>query len=337
MDGTRPLRETTACAAIMFLLPACGEERPTVTQDALVLVSNPRLEPMRPLLESQGWRFGRLWDPASFEAQQVRAIIHVGEMALSRDILGRMPRLGLIANIGAGYDGVDVPWCRGHGIEVTHAKGMNADDVADHAIGLLIASWRGIREGDLLVRAANWHADTQPAPPASLQGCRLGIVGLGAIGQAIARRALPFGMSISWWGPNAKDVAWPRHDTVLALAKASDILMVCCRADEANRHLISADIIAALGPQGLLINVARGSLVDEAALIAALRAGRLGRAALDVFAEEPTPAELWRGVPNTLLTPHAAGATSTSIPRMVLQAVQNISHFLAGEPVVSPV
>jgi lactate dehydrogenase-like 2-hydroxyacid dehydrogenase len=124
---------------------------------------------------------------------------------------------------------------------------------------------------------------------------------------------------------------------VLALAEDCDILVVACRADASNRGLISQAVIEAVGPKGLIVNVARGSIIDEDALIAALKDGRLGRAALDVFADEPTPAARWAEVPGTVLTPHTAGGTTESIPRMVAQAIDNVRRFLAGEAVASPV
>jgi lactate dehydrogenase-like 2-hydroxyacid dehydrogenase len=144
-------------------------------------------------------------------------------------------------------------------------------------------------------------------------------------------------MVVGWWGPRAKLAPWPRAESLLELAQASEILVVAARAEAANRGLISRPVIEAVGPQGLIVNVARGSLIDEDALIAALKDGRLGRAALDVFAQEPTPAERWADVPNTVLTPHTAGGTADSIPRMVAQAIENVRLFLAGEPVASPV
>jgi len=209
--------------------------------------------------------------------------------------------------------------------------------VADHAIGLMISAWRNIGAGDRSLRAGGWRSDPLLAPPPSLNGRYLGVVGLGAIGEAVARRAEAFGLIVSWWGPNPKAAAWPRAESLMELAQASDILVVCSRADAANRGLISRAVIEAVGPKGLIVNVARGSLIDEDALIAALKDGRLGKAALDVFAEEPTPRERWADVPNTVLTPHTAGGTTDSIPRMVGQALDNIRRFLAGETLASPV
>jgi len=139
------------------------------------------------------------------------------------------------------------------------------------------------------------------------------------------------GMIPSWWGPRAKpDAPQPRADSLLDMAKASEVLVVCCPSDASNRGLISAEIIAALGPDGLLVNVARGALVDEDALIAALKDGRLGGAALDVYATEPTPPERWADVPNTLLTPHMAGATRMGVGNMVAMLCANLEGFFAG-------
>jgi len=303
----------------------------------LVLLTHPRLAGMQPLLEAEGWRVVGLWALGDADRASVRALVHIGEIVLAPDMLATLPALGLVANIGAGYDGVDVPWCLARGIAVAHAKGLNAADVADHAIGLMIAAWRNIPDGDRFVRTGTWARDRPMAPAPSLGQRRIGIVGLGAIGTAIARRAEAFGMNVGWWGPREKEAPWPRAHSLPALAEASDILVVACRADAANRGLVSAEIIRAVGPEGLIVNVARGSVVDEDALIAALRDRSLGRAALDVFQEEPTPAGRWQGVPNLLLTPHMAGATAESIPRMIAQAVGNIRQFLASEALISAV
>lgn len=301
-----------------------------------ILISHEILAAMQPALEAQGWRAVRRWDLADEDRAEVRAIVHAGEVPLEPEFLSSLPKLGLIACVSVGYDGVDVPWCRARGIEVSHAQGLNADDVADHAMGLVLASWRNIVLGDAVLRAGGWRDDPRLRPRPSLGGRKLGVVGLGAIGHAVARRAEAFRMQVAWWGPNDKPAPWPRAETLLALARDSDVLVVACRADASNRGLISRDVIEAVGPKGLIVNVARGSVVDEDALIAALKDGRLGRAALDVFAEEPTPASRWAEVPNAVLTPHVAGGTTESIPRMVAQAIENVRLFLDGRPVASP-
>jgi lactate dehydrogenase-like 2-hydroxyacid dehydrogenase len=301
------------------------------------MLSHPMLLAMEARLVAQGWRVARGWELADAERAEVRAVAHAGDVLLPNDLLETLPRLGLIACVGAGYDGVDVGWCRARGIEVTNAAGLNAADVADHAIGLVIAGWRNILSGDRLIRGGAWP-DKQRIPLSrSLWGRRLGIVGLGPIGRACAQRAEVFGLDVAWWGPRPKpDAPWPRREALLDLAGWSDILLVACRANEENRGLISREVIEAVGPQGMLVNVARGSVVDEEALIAALGDGRLGRAGLDVFAEEPTPPQRWADVPNTLLTPHSASSTFDIIPRLMDQVVVNIRLFLAGEPVANP-
>lgn len=305
--------------------------------DPIVLISTVLLGPLQPTLEASGFKVARAWDLSDEDRADVRVIVHAGEMVLTPEYLTSLPNLGLIAAVSVGYDGVDVAWCRAHGIEVTHAKGLNAEDVADHALGLLIGSWRNIVIGDAIVREGRWRNEDRLAARPGLGGRRAGIVGLGAIGEAMARRLEALGMRVAWWGPRAKPAAWPRAESLLDLARDSEVLVVCSRADASNRGMISREVIEAVGPDGLIVNVARGSLIDEDALIAALKDGRLGRAALDVFWEEPTPAERWADVPNVVLTPHGAGGTADSIPRMVAQAIDNMRRFLAGEPVASPV
>jgi lactate dehydrogenase-like 2-hydroxyacid dehydrogenase len=305
--------------------------------EPVVLIAHEVLAGLEPVFAGAGLTMARVWDLCDADRAKVRAIVHAGEFVLTPEFLTSLPALGLIACVSVGYDGVDVPWCRAHGIEVTHAEGLNAEDVADHAIGLLIAAWRNIPAADAVVREGRWRHEDRLAAQPSLGGRRLGIVGLGHIAQAVARRAEPLRLTVSWWGPRDKPSAWPRAESLLALAQASDILVVACRAEPANRGLISREIIEAVGPKGLIVNVARGSVIDEPALRKALRNGRLWRAALDVFAIEPTPRELWADLPNTVLTPHCAGTSSEAIPLLVAQSVDNVKRFLADEPVASPV
>ncbi|MFI4966439.1 MAG: NAD(P)-dependent oxidoreductase [Caulobacterales bacterium] len=305
--------------------------------EPLVLISHPILAGLEPVFAAGGLSMARAWDLADGDRARVRAMVHAGEFVLTPQTLGALPNLGLIACVSVGYDGVDVGWCRAQGIEVTHAEGLNAEDVADHAIGLLIAAWRNIPAADRAVREGRWRHEDRLAPQPSLGGRRLGIVGLGHIGEAVARRAQALRLAVSWWGPNAKAAPWPRAETLLDLASGSDILVVACRAEASNRGLISREIIEAVGPAGLIVNVARGSLIDETELAAALKEGRLWRAALDVFAAEPTPAERWADLPNTVLTPHTAGSSSEAVPLLVGQAIDNVLRFLAAQAVASPV
>jgi len=307
-----------------------------MTDRPTLLVAQPHLAPLVALLAGR-YDLLSLWeDPSDAQLAEVRAIIVAGEFAIDRALIDRMPRLGLIACFTVGYDGIDVAWAKDRGLLVSHAQDANDEDVADHAIGLIVGHRRAIVSGDRMLRAGEWHARAKTLTR-SLGGARLGIVGLGGIGRAVARRTEAMRMQVAWWGPNAKpDAQWPRADTLLALANESDILVVAARAHPGNVGLISADVIAALGPDGLLVNVARGQLVDEDAAIAALRAGTLGAAALDVYETEPTPAERWADVPNTVLTPHTAGATQEAVQTMAGMLVANLAAFFAGEPLPNP-
>lgn len=302
-----------------------------------LLISHPMLSPMQAGLEAQGYAVVRRWEMKDGDAAAVEAIVHAGEIYLTPDFLESLPNLKLIANVSVGYDGVDVAWCRARGIEVSHADGLNAEDVADHALGLLIGGWRNIVAGDRMIRAGVWNNDRMEVGP-GMKGRKVGVMGLGHIGVAVAKRAEAFGMTVAWWGPNPKpDAAWPRAESLLALARDCDILVVACRADASNRQAVNAAVIEAVGPKGMIVNVSRGSVIDEDALIAALKDGRLGRAGLDVFATEPTPVERWEGVPNTVLTPHSAGGTVGSLPSMIAQTFENLRRHFAGEALLSPV
>ena len=307
-----------------------------MTQRPAVLIMQRHLAPLTAFLES-AYDVYRFWEAPPVEAEaDIRALIVAGEFELDKALIERLPNLQLIACFTSGYDRIDVDWCRARGLPVTHAPAVNHEDVADHAIGLILAARRQIAAGDRAFRAGEWTPESK-LMTASLNGQRLGIVGLGLIGEAVARRAEAMRMSVRWWAPRDKPAAWPRAATLSELARDSDILVVACRADDSNIGLISADVIAALGSSGLLVNVARGQLVDEDALIAALKSGALGQAALDVFTEEPVDIARWADVPNTVLTPHTAGATTEAVQGMLMLLMQNLAASFAGQPLKTPV
>lgn len=307
-----------------------------MTQRPAVLIMQRHLGQLTPFLES-AYDVYRFWEGPPAEAERlIQAVIVAGEFELDKGLIERLPNLKLIACFTSGYDRIDVEWCRARGLPVSHAPGVNHEDVADHAIGLIIAARREIVRGDRELRAGLWTVESKLMTP-WLGGQRVGIVGMGLIGEAVARRAEAMRMTVQWWGPREKAGPWARADSLMALAAQSDILVVACRADDSNVGLISAEVIAALGPQGLLVNVARGQVVDEDALIAALRSGALGQAALDVFETEPVDAGRWADVPNTVLTPHTGGATQEAVRGMLMLLMQNLQAVFAGEPPVTPV
>ena len=295
------------------------------------------LAPVVPLL-AQDYDVMKLWEePDAAALARVDAVIWAGEFVLERALVEAMPRLSLIACFTVGYDGVDLALARERGIAVTHAGDANAQDVADHAIGLMIAHRRWIVGGDRHLRAGKWTMAAKTRTR-SMGGAKLGIVGMGSIGVAVAERAQAMRMQVSWWGPREKPaLPWPRTASLEALAHESDILLVAARADESNRGMISAAILEALGPEGLLVNVARGQLVDEAALIAALISRRLGGAAIDVYDPEPTDPARWVDVPNVVLTPHIGGATHEAVAHMAQMLLANLTAHFAGRPLISPV
>jgi lactate dehydrogenase-like 2-hydroxyacid dehydrogenase len=280
-----------------------------------------------------------LLDPAAFAqvAPRIRAVAASGEAKVPRALQQQMPALEMISVFGVGYDGVDVAAARERGIPVTNTPDVLTDDVADLGVALLLALARKIPQADQYVRTGQW-----PGGPMALarkvSGTRLGIVGLGRIGLAIARRAEGFGMVISYTTRNQqKDKAYPWYPSAAALAAQVDFLMVITPGGEATRNLINAEVLKALGPEGYLINVARGSVVDQPALIHALQNKLIAGAALDVFADEPNvPAELC-ALDNVVLTPHTASGTWQTRRAMADLAFGNLQAHFAGKPLLTPV
>jgi lactate dehydrogenase-like 2-hydroxyacid dehydrogenase len=252
-------------------------------------------------------------------------------------LLRQLPQAKVVSVFGVGYDGVDVATAVELGLPVTHTPGVLSDDVADLAMGLVLAVGRQIALADQFVRAGRW-----PQGPLALgrkvSGARMGIVGMGRIGQAIARRAQAFGMSIAYTTRTVKaDLPYRHVADATALARESDFLVVITPGGAATRHLINAQVLQALGPSGFLINVARGSVVDEQALIEALQNGTIAGAGLDVFADEPrVPEALWT-MPQVVLTPHMASATTQTRQAMADLAFANIRAGIEGQSLLTPV
>ena len=278
-------------------------------------------------------------DPAAFAkvAPHIRAIAASGESKVGADLMDRLPALEIISVMGVGYDGIDVAAAKARGVVVTHTPGVLNDDVADLAIALMLAWARQVARADRFIRAGQWPNGPLPLGR-KVSGARLGIVGMGRIGQAIAQRASAFGMAIAYTARTAKaDVAHRYLPSAAALAAESDFLVVITPGGAGTRKLIDAAVLKALGPQGCVINVARGSVIDEAALIDALRAGTIAGAALDVFEDEPNVPQALREMDNVVLTSHIGSATTQTRRAMADLAFANLHAQLSGQPLHTPV
>jgi len=269
--------------------------------------------------------------------KDIAVALTIGHIGISNEMIDALPGLRTIICFGVGVDGIDLAYAKQRGVTITNGRHINHEDVADVALGLIISTARLFTQGEKVLREGRWTPPLAVPPQRRLRGQKLGIVGMGAIGQAIAHRAQAFGMEIKWFGPRAKaDIAYPYEPNLKALAEWADILAIAARGDKSTENLISAEIIDALGSDGTLINVSRGTVVDEDALIAALKSGKLAAAGLDVFQEEPTPTDRWADVPNTTLTPHLGGGTRDALFEGSQNVLENLRRAIAGEPLLSP-
>ncbi|MEJ7930068.1 2-hydroxyacid dehydrogenase [Ramlibacter sp. AN1015] len=251
-------------------------------------------------------------------------------------LIEALPRLRVISSFGVGLDRLDLPAAAARGIPVGYTPDVLNDCVADLAMGLLLAVCRRIPEGDRFVRAGRWERPEELALGRQVSGARLGIVGLGRIGRTIARRAGGFDMDIRYHARRAVEgVEWTYEPDLLELARWCDFLVVITAGGRETFHLIDARVLEALGPEGFLVNVSRGSVIDEAALVRALQERQIAGAALDVFENEPrVPPALW-SLDNVVLVPHIASATHQTRQAMGQRVLDNLVAFFAGQPLPS--
>jgi hydroxypyruvate reductase len=279
-------------------------------------------------------------DPQAFAriAPSIRAITGGGESQVPRALMEKLPALEMISIMGVGYDKVDVAAAIERRIPVTHTPDVLNDEVADLAIGLMLSVARRIPLADRYVREGQWVAKGAMPLARKMSGARLGIVGLGRIGNAIAKRAAAFGMDISYTTrTERKDSPYRYVPSAKELAGQVDFLVLITPGGEGTRKLVNAEVLQALGPQGFLINVARGSVVDEQALVTALQQGVIAGAGLDVFENEPNVPQALREMDNVVLTPHMASATKETRQAMADLALNNLKAHFAGKPLLTPV
>lgn len=253
-------------------------------------------------------------------------------------MLARFPKLEIVASFGVGYDHVDSAWAAQHGVIVTNTPDVLTEEVADTALGLLIATLREFIRADKYVRAGRWQTQDYPLSTGSLRDRKVGMVGMGRIGQAIARRLDASLVPVVYHSRKpAPGVAYKHYPNLIEMAKEVDTLVVITPGGPTTAKLINAEVLDALGPRGVVINVARGSVIDEAALIEALKSGKILAAGLDVFAAEPTVPEELRAMDNVVLLPHIGSASVVTRNAMNQLVVDNLKAWFSGRPPLTPV
>lgn len=252
--------------------------------------------------------------------------------------LAHFPKLEIIASFGVGYDHVDSTYAREHNVVVTNTPDVLTEEVADVAMGLLISTLREFVKADRYLRSGLWQTQNYPLSVGSLRDRKVGIVGMGRIGQAIGRRLEASLVPVSYHSRNpSKSVSYKHYGDLMEMAKAVDTLIVIVPGGASTAKMINADVLKALGPRGVLINVARGSVVDEQALVAALKSGTILAAGLDVFANEPSVPDELKAMQNVVLLPHIGSASVVTRNAMDQLVVDNIKNWFAGKPPLTPV
>ncbi|MBY0383030.1 MAG: 2-hydroxyacid dehydrogenase [Xanthobacteraceae bacterium] len=311
-------------------------------QKADILVYGPK----KPLIERglSGFNLHVIHERADVDklapdiAEKIRGIAVTLLVPANSAMLSRFPKLEVIASFGVGYDHVDFSYARDHNIIVTNTPDVLTEEVADTALGLLIATLREFIPADRYVREGKWTEKSYRLSPGSLRDRTVGIVGMGRIGQAIARRVEACGVPVVYHSRNpAQGVSHKHFPNLVEMAKVADTLIVITPGGAATNNLINADVLDAMGPRGVLINVARGSVVDEQALIAALANGKILAAGLDVYAQEPHVPDALKHMNNVVLLPHIASASVATRDAMDQLVVDNLVRWFAGKPPLTPV
>ena len=266
----------------------------------------------------------------------IRAIYTTGQHVILPELIDAMPNLEVVACRGTGYDAIDMELMRKKGIFLSHGAGANAPSVADHAMTLMLSTVRKVPQLDAAVRQGKW-VDSRSLQPIAT-GKRLGIIGMGGVGKELAKRAVGFDMTIGYNTRNKRDdVPYRYYPTVLELAKESDILVACIPGGKETRHILSRQVLDALGPQGFLINVARGSVIDTNELVAALNEGRIAGAGIDVVDGEPEVPPALLKAPNLIISPHIGARSPEASKKAFDLAVANLQAHFAGKPLLTPI
>jgi len=304
-----------------------------------------QLCPLTPFLEGELarrftlHRFFEMQDKAGFLAAGsagIRGVVTGGHLGIPADLAAALPNLEVVAINGVGFDKVDLVEAKRRGFRVSNTPDVLTADVADLALGLILAHGRQLPRADAYVRASQWLSGDMGLST-RVSGRRYGIFGLGRIGMAIAKRLEGFDARISYSARTKRDVPYAYHQTLVGLAADCDVLIIAAAATAQTRHIVNAEVLDALGPNGTLVNVARGSLVDEKALVAALRDGRVGGAALDVFEDEPRAPQDLFDMDNVVLAPHLGSATHETRRAMAGLVLANLDAHFSGKPLPTAV
>ncbi len=268
---------------------------------------------------------------------RVRGILAGGMQGPDAALINRLPKLEIIASNSVGFDATDVAAANARGVPVTHTPDVLTDDVADLGMAFIIMAPRRIAESERFLRAGKWPQGRMDLGT-NVRGKKLGILGLGRVGSALAKRAQGFGLDIGFYDIVPKnDTPYRVYSSLLEMAEDSDILFVSCQGGASTRWLVNAEVLDALGPKGFLVNVARGTIVDQQALVDAVTEKRIAGAAIDVFEDEPNAPEELFEVENIIMTPHIASSTGETRRAMADLVLENLRLHFAGKPVKTPV
>ena len=273
----------------------------------------------------------------NFDAAKITHVITNGHDGVNPELMASLTNLKAISVYGVGYDAVDANEAARRGIIVTHTPNVLNEEVATTAVLLMLSCYREVLRDDAYVRSGDWQANGNAPLTRSADNQTVGILGLGRIGQAIADKLAPWSTTIVYHSRTKKNVAYTYYDSLTEMAKDADVLICITPGGPSTNKIVNADVLEALGPSGTLINVSRGSVVDEAALIDALQSGKLGWAGLDVFEAEPSVPQALRDLPNTVLLPHVGSATVETRAAMGALTVDNLLQHLKDGTVISAV
>jgi glyoxylate reductase len=320
-----------------------SRELPAVPEKVLILHRFPKAQMARigqhfDLMETAGKKPNEVFSVD--ELASVRATIAAGGSKFGADVMDMLPKLEAIVCYGTGYDGVDLKTATARKIAVGHSPGANASSVADIALTLTLASVRRLLVADGYIREGSWAA-MKPTPlmraPNGMLGRKVGVYGLGEIGRKIAARIAAFESEVGYFSRTKQDVPYQHFPSLEALADWCSVLIVAVRAGPETNGLVNADILKRLGEDGHVVNIARGSVIDQPALVEALTTNTIAGAGLDVYAREPHAPDALTALPNVVLTPHTGGHTLESHRNMQNCVLANLTAFFAGKPLAYPI